>query len=84
MYDLTNFNRMIIQVGARPYNTLSTVVISALQESSSSHFQVGDKFWIPVNDLSTGQVGLCSIEITDAHTLESTGQKIRWVQLQNV
>lgn len=84
IFDLTNFNRMIIQVGAVPYYTLSTVVISALQESSSSHFQVGDKFWIPVNDLSTGQVGLCSIEITDAHTLTSTGQKIRWVQLQNV
>ena len=83
--DLTNFNRMVIEVGAPSYNTLSTITVDALKTSGTeSHFGIGNKFIIPVNMLSTGEAGLCTIEITDAHTLKSTGQKIRFVKLQKI
>lgn len=81
IFDFTNFNRIVLYVGAPSYSTLSEIVIASYP---SANFAVGNVYKIPANMASAGEVGLVSVTITDAHTLTSTGQKIRFIKCQRI
>lgn len=80
-FTLTNFNRIVLYVGAPSYSTLSEIVIAGYP---GSNIAVGNVYQIPVNMAAAGQVGLVTVTVTDAHTLTTTGQKIRFVKSQRI
>lgn len=77
-FNLTDFNALLIQLGAIGSTTSITVTIRSFTERN---FLVGESF--PYVYVSTGGViSYGTITITDAHTITATGLKIRDVIAQ--
>lgn len=81
IYDLTQFNRLIVQLGAIEDNTYIECVVKSF---AGRNFVAGETYYLPVNLSSTPELGFATLTITDANTLTSTGLKIRCVKCQKL
>ena len=82
IYDLTQFNRLVLEMGAISLGTYQEIVIKSFVDRN---FQVGETFYFAYpRGVDNPGVELGSITITDEHTLTSTGITIRHVICQNL
>ena len=82
VYDLTNFNRIILEMGHVGLGTYQEIVIKSFLDRN---FQVGETYYfVYARGVDNPGVNLGSITITDEHTLTSTGIAMRHVICQNL
>ena len=80
IFDLTQFNRLIVQIGALSSNNYQEVIIKSYTERN---FRIGETYYFPVANGSNNSIEIGSITITDAHTL-TCSHILRYVNCQNL